>query len=494
MKIIKKNFWELKNKIKEKPLNFPIRILIGFFFALGIFLLSYYFGLKFKRYSEGLRLLVPNLYKTGLLWIFNYALTILFPFTILSSSISILSIFFKDKSLKLFLILPIGDFKFFMIKVLKTFLISNGYIYFLIIPFIFGIGNLSTGLISIFPLTVYLFLSFFVSFILTLILSYFFNVSNLYKFFSFIFAFLTVIFLLIFRISMPETIFSNPYIFFIQFQEPNRFFYKIFNSLSLTFYKLIIEDKFILSFYYLLSFIFLFFISFYLFKFLYHKAYTKSFSSKEGKKGISKAKIIEKNIFINILMKEWLSILRTPLRLTQTALMVSLIFLYFFNFQMVPLKEEPLMVNVYKGLHIFLLSFILSALGLRFSFPSISLEGRCYYIFNVLPISKKKYLYSKGFSYFLPFSILSIVLNYGAFSNINFSIKEKIFFLFYGLLFSILTSFFAVIFGSIKPQFKNPNPLQIGFSSEGLSYFFICLFLSIIATIYYIKDLLALFL
>lgn len=493
MKILKKNLWELKNNFKKGPLNFILRIFVGFIFVFGIFILSYYCGYKFKKYSEGLRLILPNLYKNGILWIFNYAFSVLFPLTMLSSSISIISVFYKDNSLKLYLSLPIEDFNFFLYRAFKAFLISNGYVYFLFIPFVFGMSNIYSSIISIIPLSIYLFLSFLSSMILTLLMSYFFKVSNLYKFFSFSFAIFTIIILLLFRVSMPKNFFSNPYFFFIHFKEPKSFFYSIFNSLSLTFYKLISGEKFFISIYYILSFLFLFILSYFIFKQLYRKAYSRSFSSKEGKKGIIRPKILKRNIFINLIVKEWLSIFRTPLRLTQTALMFSLIFLYFFNFQLVPLKEEPLMKNFYKGLHIFLSSFILSALGLRFSFPSISLEGKSHYIFKVLPLSREKYICTKGFSYFLPFSILTIILNLSAFLSFDFSLKEKIFFIFYGLAFSFLTSFFAVFIGSFNPQFNNPNPLQIGFSSEGLFYFFICLIFSIFATIYYIKDFLGLF-
>jgi ABC-2 type transport system permease protein len=494
MKMLKKNFWELKNNLKERPLNFILRTLLGLLFAFGIFSLGFYAGLKFKKYSESLRLIVPNLYKNGIVWIFNYGFTVLFPFTILSSSISNISIFFKDKSLKLFLTLPIDDLNFFLNRIFKAFLISNGYIYFLVIPFIFGMSNLNTSIISFLPLSIYLSLSFFLSLILTFLLSYFFNVSYLYKFFSFSFAILTVFILVLFRASMPDTFFSNPYLFFLQFQEPKSFFYSIFSPLSFSFYNLTVLEKFEISFYYIFSSLFLFFLSFFIFKKIYHKSFTKSLSSKEGKIGIKKAKIFQKSIILNIVIKEWLSVIRTPLRLTQSALMLSLIVFYFFNFQIVPLKEEPMMINVYKGLHIFLLSFILSALGLRFSFPSVSLEGKSFYIFKILPISYKRYLFSKGISYFLPFVILSIILNIGAFFNIPFSFYEKVFFLLYGFSFSIITSFFAVYFGSMNPQFNNSNPLQIGFSAEGLFYFFICFLLSIIFTIYYLKDLLELFL
>lgn len=493
MKILKKNIWELKNNFKKKPLNFILRIFVGLIFAFGIFILSYYCGYKFKKYSEGLRLILPNLYKNGILWIFNYAFSVLFPLTLLSSSISIISVFYKDKSLKIYLSLPIEDYEFFLLRSFKAFFISNGYIYFLIIPFVFGMSNIYTGIVSIIPLSIYLFLSFLSSMILTLLMSYFFKVSNLYKFFSFSFAIFTIIILLLFRVSIPKNFFSNPYLFFMYFKETESFFYSIFNSLSLTFYKLISGEKFFISIYYILSFLLLFAFSYFIFKLLYKKAYSRSFSAKEGRKGAIKPKIFKRNIFISLIFKEWLSIFRTPLRLTQTALMFSLIFLYFFNFQLAPLKEEPLMKTFYKGLHIFLLSFILSAFGLRFSFPSISLEGKSYYIFKALPLSRKKYLYAKSFSYFLPFLILSIILNLGAFLSFDFSLKEKMFFILYGLAFSFLTSFFAVFIGSFNPQFNNPNPLQIGFSSEGLFYFFICLIFSIISTIYYIKDFLKLF-
>lgn len=494
MIILKKNLWEIKNNFKKSPLKFTLRIFAGFAFAFGVLFLGYFWGLKFKKYSEGIKLFLPGLYKNGLLWIFNYGLTILFPFSFLSSSISQISIFFKDRSLKLYKTLPIGDFEFFSGRAIKTFLISNGYIYFLVVPFIYGMSNLKSALFFLFPFTIYLGLSFFSSMVFTFLLSYFFKISNLYKLFSFFFAFLTISVLFLFRTSLPQEFFSNPYLFFLQFQEQENTLYSIFLPLSSTFYNLIYENKFQILNIYLLFFISLFSISFIAFKILYYRAYSKSFSSKEGKKGIKFSKILRNNIFLNLLIKEWLSILRTPLRLTQTALMVSLIFLYFFNFQLLPFKEEPLMVNVYKGLHLFLFSFILSALGLRFSFPSISLEGRSFYFFKIIPLSYKKFLFAKGFSYFLPFFLLSLIFNLTAFLNLPFNLNEKIFFLSYGFIFSSITSFGAVLSGSLNPQFKNPNPLQIGFSAEGLFYFFSCFLFSIFFTFYYIKDLLKLFL
>lgn len=492
MIVLKKNLQEIKNNFRKSPLNFLLRSFVGFIFILGVFSLGYYWGFKFKKYSGGIKLFLPGVYKKGLLWIFNYALTILFPFSFLSSSISQISVFFKDRSLKLYKTFPLKDFEFFFPRILKSYLISNGYIYFLIIPFIFGMSDFKNALLSLFPLTIYLGLSFFLAMIFTLILSYFFKISNLYKLFSFSFALLTILVLFLFRTNMPQEFFSNPYLFFLQFQEQEGFLYKIFSPLSYTFYNLIHREDFKISFFYLFFFFFLFLLSFALFKILYDRAYSKSFASKEGKKGIKFAKILRRGFFINLLIKEWLSILRTPLRLTQSALMVSLIFLYFFNFQLLPFKGEPLMENVYKGLHLFLSSFILSALGLRFSFPSLSLEGRGFYFFKTLPLSYRGFLFAKGFSYFLPFFLLSIVFNFAAFFNLSFSFREKIFFLLFGFLFSIITSFGAVLSGSINPQFKNPNPLQIGFSAEGLFYFFSCFLISIFFTLYYIKDLLKL--
>ncbi|MEJ5166385.1 MAG: hypothetical protein WHV67_05085 [Thermoanaerobaculia bacterium] len=470
-----------------------MRIFAGFLFASGVIFLSYFWGLKFKKYSEGIKLFLPGIYKSGLVWIFNYGLTILFPFSFLSSSISQISIFFKDKSLKLYRTFPLSDFNFFLPRAFKTFIISNGYIYFLIIPFIYGMSNFKSAFLSLFLLTIYLGLSFLLGMTFTFFLSYFFKISNLYKLFSFFFALLTIFVLFLFRTSIPKEFFSNPYLFFLQFQEPENTFYTLFLPLSNNFYNLIFENKFKILNFYLFSIVILFLISFMVFKILYSRAYSKSFSSKEGKKGIRFSKILRKYIFLNLLIKEWLSILRTPLRLTQTALMVSLIFLYFFNFQLLPFKEEPLMENVYKGLHLFLFSFILSALGLRFSFPSISLEGRSFYFFKIIPLSYEKFFFAKGFSYFLPFFLLSLIFNLTAFLNLPFNLNEKIFFLFYGFIFSLITSFGGVLSGSLNPQFKNPNPLQIGFSAEGLFYFFSCFLFSIFFTFYYIKDLLKLF-
>ncbi len=489
----KKSFWELKNRFKEKPLDFSLRVIVSLAFAFGIFFISYYSGNKFGKYSEGIRTLLPNLWKNGLLWILNYGLTLLFPFTILSSSISFLSIFFKDKSLNFYLQLPLKDFNYFMGRAFKTFVISNGYIYLIFLPFIWGLSNIKKSLLAIFPLTLYLLISFFIGTFLTLILSYFFKVSNLYKLFSTFFAIFVISLLIIFRISMPKNVFLDPTSFFFTIEKPEGFVNSLFFPLSLSFFEIIDLGLLKISKIYYFAFAIICIISIATFKRIYFIAYSKSFSSKEGLKATKKPQIIEKNYYLNIIFKEWLSILRTPLRLTQSILMLSLIFLYFFNFQMVPFREEPMMAKLYIALHFFLLSFILSALGLRFSFPSVSLEGKNFNIFKILPLNLKKVLFLKGLSYFLPFFLLSMVLNYGAFWGISFSLKDKIFSIFYGFFFSILASFFAVFSGFIKPNFKNPNPLQVGFSLEGLGYFFVCFLISIFVMLYYLRDFLKFF-
>ncbi len=489
----KKSFWELKNRFKEKPLDFSLRVIVSLAFAFGIFYISYYSGNKFEKYSEGIRTLLPNLWKNGLLWILNYGLTLLFPFTILSSSISFLSIFYKDKSLSFYLQLPLKDFNYFIGRAFKTFVISNGYIYLIFLPFILGLSNFKKTLLAIFPLTLYLFLSFFMGIFLTLILSYFFKVSNLYKLFSTFFAIFVISLLIIFRISMPKNIFLYFTYFFFTIEKPEGFVNSLFFPLSLSFFKIIDLGFLKISKSYILAFTLIFLISLITFKKIYFIAYSKSFSSKEGLKVTKKPQIVEKNPYLNIIFKEWLSILRTPLRLTQSILMISLIFLYFFNFQVVPFKEEPMMAKLYVALHFFLLSFILSALGLRFSFPSVSLEGENFNIYKILPLNLKKVLILKGLSYFLPFFLLSIILNCGAFWGISFTIKDKIFSIFYGFFFSILSSFIAVHAGFIKPNFKNPNPLQVGFSLEGLGYFFICFLINVFVMVYYLRDFLNFF-
>lgn len=492
--MLKKSLLEIKNKFKEKPVNFLIRYFFGFLFLIGVVLLSYYVGYKINKYSENLRSILPNLYRRVFFWLFNYALTLLFPLTILSSSISLIGVMFKEKSLSFLLRLPLRDFYFFYYIYLKAFFLSNSYIYIIFIPIIWGIGNFYSSVLFFIPLTFYLIFSFSISFILTILLSFLFKVSNLHKFFSFSLALFSITILIFFRLSFPQEYFASPYLFFISFKEPKAFIFKLFSPISNSFCNILLYKKIGFSSLFWIFPVLLSILSFIFFKIFYLKAYSKSYSSKEGKKGIRFSKIIFKSMTLNLILKEWLSITRTPLRLTQTALMVSLIFLYFFNFQLVPLKNEPIMVKLYKGLHIFLLSFILSALGLRFSYPSISLEGKSFNLFKAFPFQIKKIVFAKGLSYFLPFFFLSLILNLSAFYSINFSLNEKIFFTFYGIFFSLFSSFGGVLFGSIHPNFKNSNPLQIGFSAEGLSYFFFSLLLSLIFTVYYIRDFLRLFL
>ncbi|MCK5254920.1 MAG: hypothetical protein KAQ81_02780, partial [Deltaproteobacteria bacterium] len=144
-----------------------------------------------------------------------------------------------------------------------------------------------------------------------------------------------------------------------------------------------------------------------IFERIYYDAWSKAQEAKSAK--LSRSKIV--NRLLEKLLKPFsaqaravvLKDLKTFLRDTnqwpQLFLICALITIYIYNFSVLPLEKSPMptfyLENLLSFINLGLAAFVISALAVRFTFPSISLEGKSFWILRSSPLEMRRLLWSK---------------------------------------------------------------------------------------------------
>jgi len=177
-----------------------------------------------------------------------------------------------------------------------------------------------------------------------------------------------------------------------------------------------------------------------------------------------------------IFIKELKTFWRDQTQWTQLFLIGALIIIYLYNFSVLPFEKSPLnavyVENLFSFLNIALAAFVLTAIGARFVFPSISHEGMAFWIIQSSPVSIRTYLWIKWLCYFLPLFLLSEIL----IIMTNFLLHVNMFM----MVLSVLTIAcivpgvvaLGIGLGAAYPDFKSENPTQTVTGFGGLMYMF----------------------
>ncbi|MBW1839776.1 MAG: hypothetical protein JRI49_07545 [Deltaproteobacteria bacterium] len=144
-----------------------------------------------------------------------------------------------------------------------------------------------------------------------------------------------------------------------------------------------------------------------IFERIYYDAWSKAQEARSAK--LSRSKIV--NRLLEKLLKPFsaqaravvLKDIRTFLRDTnqwpQLFLICALITIYIYNFSVLPLEKSPMptfyLENLLCFINLGLAAFVISAVAVRFTFPSISLEGKSFWILRSSPLEMRRLLWSK---------------------------------------------------------------------------------------------------
>ncbi|HYS55666.1 MAG TPA: hypothetical protein VER58_18045 [Thermoanaerobaculia bacterium] len=167
--------------------------------------------------------------------------------------------------------------------------------------------------------------------------------------------------------------------------------------------------------------------------------------------------------------KEVRTLTRDVAQWSQLFLMVALLFLYLYNIRMLPLggdSRAPIIAYANLGMA----GFIISAICLRFAYPSISSEGRAFWILQAAPVSYRRLLISKVVVYSIPLTALSLILTVFANLIMHANVVVWLFTLIGASMLAATLVSLGVGLGALSPNFAAENPLQVGLSLGGFGY------------------------
>jgi ABC-2 type transport system permease protein len=173
-------------------------------------------------------------------------------------------------------------------------------------------------------------------------------------------------------------------------------------------------------------------------------------------------------------LKDFKSFFRDTTQWSQLILLTALVIVYLYNFRVLPLDKTPLptffLQNLVSFLNMGLAGFVLSAVSVRFVFPSVSLEGSSFWIIRSSPISPRSFLWGKFWTCLIPLLILAeilIFLSNGLLRVTSFMMilsSVTLFFMIFGIV------ALGVGIGALYPRFKLENAAQIGSGFGGVLY------------------------
>ncbi|HEV7768938.1 MAG TPA: hypothetical protein VGQ76_28345 [Thermoanaerobaculia bacterium] len=175
-----------------------------------------------------------------------------------------------------------------------------------------------------------------------------------------------------------------------------------------------------------------------------------------------------------LLAKEVRTIGRDVAQWSQLFLMAALVFIYLYNIRMLPLGGDARATLVaYANLG--MAGFVIAAICLRFAYPSVSAEGKAFWLVQTAPVSYRQFLRVKVFVYATPLTLLSLLLT--AFANVLLSANLVVwsFTMIGALLLPVTLVSLGVGLGAFSPNFNAENPLQVGLSLGGFAYMAISL-------------------
>lgn len=182
-----------------------------------------------------------------------------------------------------------------------------------------------------------------------------------------------------------------------------------------------------------------------------------------------------------LLWRERVAFFRDVKHWSQILLIVGLVFVYLFSIRSMPL-DIPYLRSLISFLNVGTADFVLAALGLRFTFPSVSLEGRAWWILKSSPLTTGQIMRQKFLFSAVP--TLAVALTLGVMTNWILGADRFT----AGLtLAALLVSALAITamgigFGALFPRFTVENIHQIESSVGGFVYMAACLFY-IVATL-----------
>lgn len=173
-----------------------------------------------------------------------------------------------------------------------------------------------------------------------------------------------------------------------------------------------------------------------------------------------------------LIKKDRTIFIRDPSQWSQILIVFSILVIYLVNYKYFEIAADEKLFGE-AGLFYFNLvacGFVIVALGGRFLYPSVSLEGRSFWLIMQAPVSLERFMIGKLLGGILPTLIVGQFLiwasNLLVYQNIVFCLIASVIV----FVITISSGAMAVGFGAIYPQFHNPNSAKISSSFGAVIY------------------------
>jgi ABC-2 type transport system permease protein len=176
-----------------------------------------------------------------------------------------------------------------------------------------------------------------------------------------------------------------------------------------------------------------------------------------------------------LLWKERTTFFRDVKHWSQILLIGGLVFVYLFSVRQLPL-DTPELRSLVSFLNVGAAGAVLAALGLRFTYPSLSLEGKSWWVLGSAPVKRSSILSSKFLFSAVPMTALALVLGIATNSLLGadrFTSWVSVIALI-GIAWVLCS--LGVGFGALFPMFTVENIHQIESSVGGFVYMAAALF------------------
>ena len=177
-----------------------------------------------------------------------------------------------------------------------------------------------------------------------------------------------------------------------------------------------------------------------------------------------------------IASKEVTIFLRDPAIFSQIFMMIAIIVIYAYNLAILPIKDVPVMFtqrlnNALVFLNGPFIGFIVASIGMRFVYPSVSMEGRAFWAVKSSPVSPKRVLLIKMIFYLFPMMLLGLILCIVTNSIFTVSTPALRWLSFFNVLvITVVITSLAIGVGSVNADFNAESPLKIAGSYGGFIY------------------------
>lgn len=173
--------------------------------------------------------------------------------------------------------------------------------------------------------------------------------------------------------------------------------------------------------------------------------------------------------WLTLYWKDRLTLARDARYWSQLILIAALIAVYLFSIRQLPL-DTPDLKSLVSFLNVGVAGFVMAAIGLRFTFPAISLEGNSYWLLKAAPVTAAAVMREKLSVSLLPAVLIGLVLITVSNRLLHADLFISALSTFTIAVAAVVITVMGIGFGAVFPDFNVENIHQLESSYGGFLY------------------------